>query len=477
MGGQCSWTRSRVSTPRLRRDRSVQARKLLSVNSPASCGPPASHLGGHGELGGGVLAQEPADNLLAAAIAVDVGGVEEGDPGVDGGAQHIRARRHRRHHPSRRQAARCRGRRRRRCGRSGRECSAASTEPSLQPAAATAGVWKVGTEQARPSAYRAPPPPAEEVDLSDRSGPPSIDAVIVALVRDGQGGALRRGRGGYPGPVSDQVTRATAPGQLTGLVIVVALVSAVSGMLYGYDTGIISGALLQITKEFDIAEGWKQVIAASILLGAVIGALTCSLLSERRGRKGTILLIWLWSSPSARCACSFSPNPVHARRSGGSCSGFAVGGATQTVPMYVAELAPPKLPGPARARASSSPSASASSSRQWSGPASRSSGGCRSASAAVPAADHVAAAAAAAGEPALAGQARRPRGRPRGAATRAPDGYDVDHELDEIVRAQERKQETSEQPRLERTASALGPAGAGSRLRHRDLHPAVRASR
>jgi MFS family permease len=67
-------------------------------------------------------------------------------------------------------------------------------------------------------------------------------------------------------------------------------VSAVSGMLYGYDTGIISGALLQITKDFGIAEGWKQVIAASILLGAVIGALTCSWLSERRGRKGTLLM-------------------------------------------------------------------------------------------------------------------------------------------------------------------------------------------
>lgn len=67
---------------------------------------------------------------------------------------------------------------------------------------------------------------------------------------------------------SDDV-RAKTPGQLTGAVVIVALVSAVSGMLYGYDTGIISGALLQITKDFGIAEGWKQLIAASILLGAV----------------------------------------------------------------------------------------------------------------------------------------------------------------------------------------------------------------
>jgi sugar porter (SP) family MFS transporter len=149
-------------------------------------------------------------------------------------------------------------------------------------------------------------------------------------------------RFGYAGGVSDQNTRTTT-GQLTGLVIVVALVSAVSGMLYGYDTGIISGALLQITKDFGIAEGWKQVIAASILLGAVIGALTCSRLSERRGRKGTLVMLAvvfvigsLW--------CALSPNPV-VLSLGRIVLGFAVGGATQTAPMYVAELAPPKYRG------------------------------------------------------------------------------------------------------------------------------------
>src|SRR4051795_409303 len=81
-----------------------------------------------------------------------------------------------------------------------------------------------------------------------------------------------------------------APG-LTRLLLLAAVVSAISGLLYGYDTGIISGALLQIKKDFSIGSGMQQVIAASILLGAVIGALVCSRLSERRGRKGTIHLI------------------------------------------------------------------------------------------------------------------------------------------------------------------------------------------
>jgi sugar porter (SP) family MFS transporter len=132
-------------------------------------------------------------------------------------------------------------------------------------------------------------------------------------------------------------------GGVTWQIVVVALVSAISGLLYGYDTGIISGALLQITEEFGIGDGFKQVIAASILLGAVIGALTCSRLSERRGRRGTLLLVAglfvigaLWSA--------LAPNP-ELLSAGRLVLGFAVGGATQTAPMYVAELAPPRFRG------------------------------------------------------------------------------------------------------------------------------------
>ena len=52
---------------------------------------PAAHLGGHGDCGAGVaVSQEPADDLFAAAITVDVGGVEEGDAGVDGCREHRR---------------------------------------------------------------------------------------------------------------------------------------------------------------------------------------------------------------------------------------------------------------------------------------------------------------------------------------------------------------------------------------------------
>ena len=85
------------------------------------------------------------------------------------------------------------------------------------------------------------------------------------------------------------------------------------------------------------------MIAASILLGAVIGALTCSYLSEKRGRKGTLVMLAVVFVVGALW-CALSPNPVLLSL-GRLVLGFAVGGATQTAPMYVAELAPPKYRG------------------------------------------------------------------------------------------------------------------------------------
>ena len=143
--------------------------------------------------------------------------------------------------------------------------------------------------------------------------------------------------------MSQTTHEGAGPKTLNGLMLMVAVVSAVSGLLYGYDTGIISGALLQISQEFDTGNGMEQAIAAGILLGAVIGALTCSFLSERVGRHRTILLICVVFIVGSLC-CSLAPTaPTLALAR--VLLGFAVGGATQTVPMYVAEMAPAGIRG------------------------------------------------------------------------------------------------------------------------------------
>lgn len=118
-----------------------------------------------------------------------------------------------------------------------------------------------------------------------------------------------------------------------------AMVAAVCGGLYGYDTGIISGALLSMTDEFSLSHRMQEIVTAAILAGAVIGALATSWLSERVGRKVTVLIVSAVFAVGA-IACSLAPT-VPLLVAGRLLLGVAVGASTQVVPMYISELAPP----------------------------------------------------------------------------------------------------------------------------------------
>ena len=145
--------------------------------------------------------------------------------------------------------------------------------------------------------------------------------------------------------MSEDVRAAAGAGnpRVTPILAATAVVSAIAGFLYGYDTGIISGALLQITDEFGIGSGWQSVIATGILVGAVIGALVGARLSELLGRKRTILII-SGVFVIGTLAASLAPTPLTLALAR-VLLGMAVGGATQTIPMFVAELSPPQIRG------------------------------------------------------------------------------------------------------------------------------------
>jgi sugar porter (SP) family MFS transporter len=113
--------------------------------------------------------------------------------------------------------------------------------------------------------------------------------------------------------------------------------------LFGFDTGIISGALLFIKQEFGLSAGLQQLVVGSLLLAAVVGALLGGPISDAWGRKRTLILAALIFGVGALVA-SFSPNLavlVVAR----VLLGLAIGIASMIVPVYIAEIAPPRVRG------------------------------------------------------------------------------------------------------------------------------------
>ena len=81
-----------------------------------------------------------------------------------------------------------------------------------------------------------------------------------------------------------------AEGGTNGFIYVVAAVAAMGGLLFGYDTGIISGALLFIADDFGLSDTAQQIVVASLLLGAVFGALIGGTRADRIGRRRAIMV-------------------------------------------------------------------------------------------------------------------------------------------------------------------------------------------
>ncbi|ACI51712.1 sugar transporter [Gluconacetobacter diazotrophicus PA1 5] len=117
-----------------------------------------------------------------------------------------------------------------------------------------------------------------------------------------------------------------------------AAVAAICGGLYGYDTGIISGALLLITRDFHLGSLYQELVASAILAGAVLGAVGTGWLSERFGRRTSVMIVTaVFVTGALACAAAPDVDMLIAAR---VYLGLGVGGSTQVVPMYISELAP-----------------------------------------------------------------------------------------------------------------------------------------
>ena len=120
----------------------------------------------------------------------------------------------------------------------------------------------------------------------------------------------------------------------------VMVISTFGGLLFGYDTGVINGALPFMSRpdQLNLDALGEGMVASAILLGAAIGAVAGGRVSDAAGRRKTIIALAVIFFV-ATLGCTFSPNmwTLIACR---FALGLAVGGASVTVPTYLAEMAP-----------------------------------------------------------------------------------------------------------------------------------------
>jgi len=68
------------------------------------------------------------------------------------------------------------------------------------------------------------------------------------------------------------------------------IISTLGGLLFGYDTGVIAGALLYMRDDLGLTSVTEGAVVSSLLFGAIIGALLGGKISDALGRKGSILV-------------------------------------------------------------------------------------------------------------------------------------------------------------------------------------------
>jgi SP family galactose:H+ symporter-like MFS transporter len=122
------------------------------------------------------------------------------------------------------------------------------------------------------------------------------------------------------------------------LIFLVTGTAALGGTLFGYDTGIISGALLFLKDEFTLSPNMQAVVTSAALGGAAVGAAFGGYLADRFGRKIVMLVLAAWFViGSALCTVSHSVQMLIAGR---AVLGCCIGIVSFVAPLYIAEVAP-----------------------------------------------------------------------------------------------------------------------------------------
>lgn len=131
--------------------------------------------------------------------------------------------------------------------------------------------------------------------------------------------------------------------RVSRFVYVAASFAALGGLLFGYDTGVISGALIFIQREFRLTTTAEEIVVSGVLLGATIGAAFGGRAADRLGRRKVLLATAaIFGIGALASAVAPSPAVLIVSR---IVLGLAIGLASTNVPVYLSEVAPPHARG------------------------------------------------------------------------------------------------------------------------------------
>ncbi|UOT04421.1 sugar porter family MFS transporter [Rhodococcus opacus] len=145
--------------------------------------------------------------------------------------------------------------------------------------------------------------------------------------------------------MASDLTRTTAPslsadtpGRHSHRLGIIAVVATFGGLLFGYDTGVINGALEPLKRDLQLTSFTEGLVVSILIFGAAIGALIGGRMSDRFGRRHNILaLAIIFMIGTIGCVLSPTWEVLALFR---LILGLAVGGASATVPVYLSEMSP-----------------------------------------------------------------------------------------------------------------------------------------
>jgi SP family galactose:H+ symporter-like MFS transporter len=126
--------------------------------------------------------------------------------------------------------------------------------------------------------------------------------------------------------------------RFTNFALFVSVVAALGGFLFGYNTSVISGALLFLVNDLKLSTFQQELVVSTLLIGALLGSLCGGFLADFFGRKKTLFttaVLFFIGTFFLTEAADFEELLL-----GRFISGFAIGLASVAVPLYIAEMAP-----------------------------------------------------------------------------------------------------------------------------------------